>query len=267
MNPILFELGGIAFYSYGVSVFININLFMLIAPRYVDQGPLIKEHIPHLATLIVVAILFGGGVWLLGKEIVATLGGGGEWGNLIGRLFSLETLRQTSTFPVVAFFGLMLIVFCKRRELPFLPTLDFLIPFLVTGYGIHRLLGCFSAGCCYGAPTDLPWAVHFPETHGVGPTPGVAVHPTQVYFALGAFALTLLFRSRPGWREKPGLKTAIGAMGIFGLYFLIAFVRGDWYEDMRLMGMPYNQVFSLVGFWIGAALFVWASRQSKAAAP
>jgi phosphatidylglycerol---prolipoprotein diacylglyceryl transferase len=33
-------------------------------------------------------------------------------------------------------------------------------------------LACFSAGCCRGTPTDLPWGVEFD---------GIACHPTQLY--------------------------------------------------------------------------------------
>ena len=36
-------------------------------------------------------------------------------------------------------------------------------------------LACFSAGCCHGTPTSLPWAVVFPT---VDPLPR---HPTQLY--------------------------------------------------------------------------------------
>jgi phosphatidylglycerol:prolipoprotein diacylglycerol transferase len=43
-------------------------------------------------------------------------------------------------------------------------------------------LACFSAGCCHGTPTDLPWAVDFGD--------GVARHPTQLYEA--AFHLACL---------------------------------------------------------------------------
>ena len=34
-------------------------------------------------------------------------------------------------------------------------------------------LACFSAGCCHGTPTDLPWGVDFGD--------GVCRHPTQLY--------------------------------------------------------------------------------------
>ncbi len=48
-------------------------------------------------------------------------------------------------------------------------------------------LGCFVAGCCYGAVTNVPWAVVFPL---VGPEPR---HPTQLYeFAFHATMVAVL---------------------------------------------------------------------------
>lgn len=69
------------------------------------------------------------------------------------------------------------------------------------GVAIGRL-GCFLAGCCYGAPTDLPWAVHFPASHKTG---GLGVHPSQLYdaaVAVVALVAAALLRRRavaPGW--------------------------------------------------------------------
>src|SRR5205085_2778273 len=45
--------------------------------------------------------------------------------------------------------------------------------------GVGRF-ACFSAGCCYGTVTDLPWGVDFGD--------GLPRHPTQLYEA--AFHLT-----------------------------------------------------------------------------
>src|SRR3982751_6842994 len=52
---------------------------------------------------------------------------------------------------------------------------SFAVP-VAAAVGIGRL-GCFHAGCCYGTPTDLPWAVVFPR---VDSSPR---HPTQLYEA------------------------------------------------------------------------------------
>jgi phosphatidylglycerol:prolipoprotein diacylglycerol transferase len=61
-------------------------------------------------------------------------------------------------------------------------------------------VACFVNGCCYGAPTSLPWALNFPE--GAKAPPGIPRHPTQLYeivvLIVIAFALQHLYRAR--WR-------------------------------------------------------------------
>jgi phosphatidylglycerol:prolipoprotein diacylglycerol transferase len=55
---------------------------------------------------------------------------------------------------------------------------------VATSIAIGRL-ACFTAGCCYGVPTDLPWGVTFGD--------GVPRHPTQLYeFALHASCAVVL---------------------------------------------------------------------------
>ncbi len=41
-------------------------------------------------------------------------------------------------------------------------------------------VGCLLNGCCYGAPSSLPWAITFPEVSAGAPA-GIGLHPTQVY--------------------------------------------------------------------------------------
>ena len=51
-------------------------------------------------------------------------------------------------------------------------------------------LACFSAGCCRGTPTDLPWAAEFD---------GVSCHPTQLYefaFHMACAAILVQMQAR-----------------------------------------------------------------------
>ena len=58
-------------------------------------------------------------------------------------------------------------------------------------------------GCCYGRPTNAPWAITFtnPQAHELSGTPlGTPLHPTEIYDALLNFGLYLflawLFRRK-----------------------------------------------------------------------
>ncbi len=95
--------------------------------------------------------------------------------------------------------------FCRRRRLGFLKVADILAPGVILGIGITRL-GCFMAGCCYGKPCDLPWAVHFPPGSEPVRTFGAqGLHPSQLYGSAGGFlvfALLLLVRAAAGPRGR-----------------------------------------------------------------
>ncbi|HEV7734786.1 MAG TPA: prolipoprotein diacylglyceryl transferase family protein [Candidatus Binatia bacterium] len=84
--------------------------------------------------------------------------------------------------------------------------LDAFVPAGLLALGIGRL-GCFLGGCCYGAPTSLPWGLVFPE---VG---GAPRHPLQLYSALLDVGLVALLGRVSG---PPGAVARAGCVG-FGL--------------------------------------------------
>jgi len=55
----------------------------------------------------------------------------------------------------------MMLAYLVRRRLPVRRTLDVMAIGLMVGLGFGRI-GCFLNGCCFGRPSDLPWAVRFP---------------------------------------------------------------------------------------------------------
>lgn len=59
---------------------------------------------------------------------------------------------------------------------------DAIAPGIILAQAVGRI-GCTINGCCYGLPTDLPWAVAYinPASEVARNMLGVGVHPTQVY--------------------------------------------------------------------------------------
>ena len=55
----------------------------------------------------------------------------------------------------------VIILFLRYHKLPIRRYLDILAIGLMLALSMGRI-GCFMRGCCFGKPTDLPWAVHFP---------------------------------------------------------------------------------------------------------
>jgi phosphatidylglycerol:prolipoprotein diacylglycerol transferase len=170
---------------------------------------------------------------------------------------------------LVAGVGAALIVFVVRKY-PVVPTLAAATPALAAGHLLGRI-GCFLVGDDYGTPSDLPWAVAFPE--GLPPTLE-RVHPTQLYEAAFLGVLTwLLLR----WRRR-GTPDHV----VLGRYlvltasarFLIEFIR---INERVALGMTTSQWMSIAlviaGAWLiagyrrhGTVVSRGASWSSSAAA-
>jgi phosphatidylglycerol:prolipoprotein diacylglycerol transferase len=86
---------------------------------------------------------------------------------------------------------------------------DVMAPSAALALAVGRL-GCLAQGCCFGTPSELPWAIRFPRgapayvshlAEGLVPASNqdsLPVHPLQLYFATSGVAITaiLLWRAR-----------------------------------------------------------------------
>jgi phosphatidylglycerol:prolipoprotein diacylglycerol transferase len=118
---------------------------------------------------------------------------------------------------------------------------------IAIGYAVGRV-GCqLSGDGDYGQPSDLPWAMSYPD--GTVPTTD-EVHPTPVYETVTMGLVTLLI-----WHLRDRFAPGV----LFGLYmmlagferFLVEFIRRN---DPVLAGLTVPQLFSLAMLAGGAAL-------------
>ncbi|TWT99908.1 Prolipoprotein diacylglyceryl transferase [Botrimarina colliarenosi] len=89
---------------------------------------------------------------------------------------------------------------------------DSFAPAVAVAVAIGRL-GCFRAGCCYGAPTDAPWGVVFPHEDQL------PRHPTQLYEAgfHAVMAIVLITLQRSGRFRGQLLKLYIMSYALYRL--------------------------------------------------
>jgi len=130
-------------------------------------------------------------------------------------------------------------------------------------------IGCLLAGCCYGAPCSLPWAITF--TNPTTPAPiGIPLHPTQLYTALasGIIFVVLLWLSKQRFL-KHGQVLFLYLILENISRFTIDFWRGDREELTTIACGPLSFHFStvqllalacLVGSLVG---FVWVSAKKR----
>ena len=120
--------------------------------------------------------------------------------------------------------------YMRRHQMPLWTTCDVFAPGIALGHVVGRL-GCLMAGCCYGKPTNVPWAITFTNPDAaanVGTPLGVPLHPTQLYeSARRALILVLLLATEKKGRPFPG-RTFWSYMLLYGISrFVIEFFRGD----------------------------------------
>ena len=113
-------------------------------------------------------------------------------------------------------------------------------------------IGCQLAGDGdYGIPWDGPWAMGYPN--GTVPTPpGVEVHPTPIYEALGlAILASLLWSLR--WKLTPTQSIAMWFFGVFLIRFPVEFIRTN---PEVYLGLTTAQITS-VALLLVATVIVW----------
>jgi len=159
--------------------------------------------------------------------------------------------------------------FARRHGLPLLRLADVIAPGLLVGLAIGRV-GCFLNGCCFGGPTDLPWAVSFPSGSPPAlafPTPGggsLPVHPAQLYAAVDAALLAVLAcAATPALRREGAVFALVLTLHPLSR-ILLEIIRVD---EKPALGTPLSisQLVSLVLLALAAVLWWWVLRGGGAA--
>ncbi len=73
-----------------------------------------------------------------------------------------------------------MLIYFKVKKLPALGMLDIMAVTTVIVHAFGRM-GCFMAGCCYGVPSQVFFAVTFHDPHSQAHPLGIPLHPTQLY--------------------------------------------------------------------------------------
>jgi phosphatidylglycerol:prolipoprotein diacylglycerol transferase len=161
----------------------------------------------------------------------------------------------------------------RRHRWPAARLMDVCAPGAALGIGITRI-GCFLSGCCFGCPSQVPWAVRFPAgspayveqlQQGLLPASAVAslpVHPVQLYESAFGFLLFLVLLQMGRRRSSEG-RVAIAFFGIYALFrFAVEFLRCDSVRG-GVIGLSTSQALAVV---VIAAVAGWMRSGRRAAA-
>lgn len=268
MIPVLFKLGPLTVYSYGMMMALG-----FLAADFVISSECKRRGLnPDFASALVVWAAISGIACSRLYSVIDNFpayahdpwsiifsGSGFVWyGGLIGGLLS--------SFIVARYYGISIGA-----------TADMAGPALVIGQALGRI-GCHLSGDGdWGMPTKLPWGVQYPNAIvGWGPStvlttdaqhhliagyyPGVHVHPTPIYEAI-AYTLIFLFL----WSRRT--KTRVPGQ-IFFLYMMLAGTARFLVEFLRinprvLMGLSEAQLIALTMMVLGTTLYIYTSLRSR----
>ncbi len=253
-DPVLFSLGPVAVRWYGLMYVLAFVAFVVLGKLRARKGPaygMTEAGVDDLLLYGVLGVILGGrlGYVLFYKpqyylahplEIVQIWTGGMSFhGGFLGVLLAVA-------------------VFCSRRQLRWITTMDFIAPLVPLGLAAGRL-GNFINGELPGRATDLPWGMWFPQVDRLP----VARHPSQLYqFALEGLAL---FAVLWWFSRKPRPAGAVsGAFLVgYGLFrFLAEFARQpDDFLGLLALGFSMGQWLSLPMIAAGIAMLAWAYRR------
>ena len=255
MYPELFSIGPFTIYSYGVLLAASYLLGLRLAMWRARRWGLDASKVLDLGIYIIIAALVGAKLLLLvvdfdqfrqpGELMTLARSGGVFYGGLLAAVG-------------VAFW------YIARHRMPFWTTCDVFAPGIALGHVTGRL-GCLAAGCCYGRPTDVPWAIVFTNplaAANVGTPLGIPLHPTQIYEA-GAELLILgvILASERRGRVFAG-RTFWLYMFLYAVSrYIIEMYRGDP-RGMVFDVFSTSQFISLVLAPLSLAMLFWLSRST-----
>lgn len=265
VHPFIIHLGPLEVTGYGIMLMVAFLMGGWLIARQLREAGLKDDYAADMVAAAVIGGIIGAKLWYVALT--------GDPGALLSR---------GGLVWYGGFFGGALAVILNgwRLGVPLRWTMQLGAPALAAAYALGRV-GCFLVNDDYGRPTDLAWAVKFPEglppstagnlknlfgvpiPEGLDPSTVLAVHPTQLYEVaamLAAFAVLWSLRKngKPvGW--------------LFGLYLVFAGIERFLVEilrakDDRFLG-PFTlaQLTSAIIVVIGLALlYTWRRGPSSA---
>jgi phosphatidylglycerol:prolipoprotein diacylglycerol transferase len=254
MHPILFQVGPFVLPTYGLFAVLAFLAGLLLVRRYAGVEGLDRRQTMD-------AFFYTMIVGFVGARAFEALV---HWESFAANPKVL--LFSTGTFLGGLVSALLFAFFWFRRiGLPLLLGFDLIGLLAAVAIGVGRW-GCFASGCCWGTPTDLPWAVTFPEMARAihAGLPEVPLHPTQAYLALNSLlilgVLVLVYR-----RKRFHGQIIMLYLMLYGASrFVLEFLRGDS-RPVPVAGLTLDssQLFLLGVVALGAAGHLYLARRHR----
>lgn len=244
--------GPLAINSYGSFIAFGLILFIWRIQKDRRFNTLHLE--PHFSYIISIAIL----ATLVGARLLYILSEQTEKTNF----FDFFSFWQGGLSILGGVIGIIVVVpwYLYHYRIPILPFFDLVSTHIGLLQSIARI-GCFTAGCCFGIPSNALFAVQYTDPHSHAPL-FVYLHPTQLYSAGALFGIYLFMVTYARHLfKKPGQCTMLYIMLISLERFIIDFWRAE--RTMIFEHISYNQLVATILFTSGAIGFILITLRLK----
>jgi len=242
--------------TYGTTIALAFLLFLWL----LDKHPLRKRVLANVDILQVGAlgILLG----IIGGRLLFVLS---NWSALDSWYDVIDPCSGGySVLGTVLMIAISFPLYLRMQQIPVLPFFDVVAIHAPLLQGLSRI-GCFFAGCCYGKPTAVPWAVIYRDVDTFAPC-NLYLHPTQLYSAI---ILLLIFCFMYFYAQYVYKKTG----QLVSLYLLLIsierFVVDFWRDDQEFFFSSMFGTFS-VNQWLSILItivaiigFIYSSRRPQ----
>jgi phosphatidylglycerol:prolipoprotein diacylglycerol transferase len=237
MHPYLFTLpGGTMVPSWGVIISLTVVGTIYLGHRWVQRdGGYPKDMVLELGILIFVMHTVGGRIGFLRANWGEFQG---DWKKMLDVTSGGSAFLESFLLITISFAG-----YLWWRKINIWNFFDLCAPLVPFGQTLGRT-ACIFSGCCYGRPSDVPWAFTFtnPESLVAKATQGaylhVPLHPVQIYeICATGVLLVFLFWYRPRRRFRGEVALLYLTLSPV-LRFITDFFRGDakrgWFLEEHL---------------------------------
>ena len=265
MFPIILKIGPITIHTYGLMMAVGVACALLFLFVQSKKQNLPSSKIIDMAFYTII-------VSLIGAKLILLVGNFSYYKLYPSELLSLA--RSGGVFQGGLTFGIIFALwYFRRHEIPTWKAADIVAPALALGHGFGRI-GCFSAGCCYGTASSLPWGVIFNNKYAsdlTGVPLEIPLHPTQLYEAalnfLNFFVLFLILKKK----RFDGQVFSFYIINYSIIRYFVEFFRGDHPSKAFLIRNPspylslsFPQLFCILGLIAGVTLLLILRKRKSA---
>ena len=249
----LFSIGPLTFHTYGLMTAIGIVAAYLLMESRAKKKHFSEEQSGHIMGLIAFCLIFG----YLGSKLLFLV-------TILPELIEDPSrLASAITGGWVVFGGLLggmlgAWIYCRIKKLDVGLYFDLAFPGVALAQAFGRI-GCFFAGCCYGAETTSRFSIVFKNSQ-YAPN-HVHLIPTQLISSALDFLLCFFLL----WYEKKKQKRSGELAALYLIFysagrFILEFWRGDL-ERGAVGKLSTSQFIGLFTFLVGVIL--WSALQRR----